>query len=143
MSVQLPDSVRAIVESDALAHVVTINTDGSPNATLAWVGLDDDELVIGTLFDQKKLQNLRRDPRIAISLEAGARNPSGLDEYVVLEGRARVTEGGAAALLQELAGTYLGPGVKFPPMDDPPAGFVVRVAVERVRGMGPDGPIRS
>ena len=68
---------------------MTINADGSPNATLAWLGLDDDELVIGTLFDQKKLQNLRRDPRIAISLEAGARNPSGLDEYVVLEGRAR------------------------------------------------------
>ena len=61
----------------------------------------------------------------------------------MLEGRARVTEGGAAALLQELAGTYLGPGVKFPPMDDPPPGYVVRVAVERVRGMGPDGPIRS
>src|SRR6187455_547355 len=110
MSVPLPDPVRAIVESDALAHVVTINADGSPQATLAWVGLDDGEIVIGTLFDQKKLQNLRRDPRIAISLEAGARNASGLDEYVVLEGRARVTEGGAAALLQDLAGTYLGPG---------------------------------
>ena len=65
-------SVRAIVDSDALAHVVTINADGSPHATLAWLGLDDDEIVIGTLFDQKKLQNLRRDPRIAISLEAGA-----------------------------------------------------------------------
>ena len=143
MSVPLPDPVRAIVESDALAHVVTINADGSPQATLAWVGLDDGEIVIGTLFDQKKLQNLRRDPRIVISLEAGARNASGLDEYVVLEGRARVTEGGAAALLQDLAGTYLGPGVKFPPIDDPPPGFVVRVAVERVRGVGPDGPIRS
>ena len=133
----LPDSVRAIVESDALAHVVTINTDGSPNATLAWVGLDDDELVIGTLFDQKKLQNLRRDPRIAISLEAGARNPSGLDEYVVLEGRARVTEGGAPELLQELAQTYIGPGTTFPPMPDPPPGRVTHITPERFGGVGP------
>jgi PPOX class probable F420-dependent enzyme len=141
--VQLPDSVRAIVDSDALAHVVTINPDGSPQATLAWVGRDGDEVVFGTLFDQKKLQNLRRDPRVSISLEAGARNANGLDEYVVLEGTARLTEGGAAEMLQRLAATYLGPGVKFPPMDDPPAGFVVHVAVERVRGMGPDGPFRS
>ena len=143
MSISLPDSVRAIVDSDALAHVVTINADGSPQATLAWIGIEDDEIVFGTLFDQKKLQNLRRDPRVSISLEAGARNPNGLDEYVVLEGTARVTDGGAAALLQALAATYLGPGVKFPPMDDPPAGFVVRITVQRVRGMGPDGPIRT
>jgi PPOX class probable F420-dependent enzyme len=141
--VQLPDAVGAIVDSDALAHVVTINADGSPQATLAWVGIDGDEVVFGTLFDQKKLENLRRDPRVSISLEAGRRNANGLDEYVVLEGSARVTDGGAAELLQQLAATYLGPGVKFPPMEDPPAGYVVHVAVERVRGMGPDGPLRS
>ena len=57
----------------------------------------------------------------------------------MLEGNARVVEGGAAALLQQLARTYLGPGVKFPPMADPPAGFTVRMTVERVRGVGAEG----
>jgi PPOX class probable F420-dependent enzyme len=137
----LAADVLAVVESDALAHVVTLNADGSPQVSLAWVGVEADEVVIGTLFDQKKLANLRRDPRVSVSLEAGRRNPMGLDEYVVLHGRARVTEGGAPQLLQLLAHTYLGPDVTFPPMDDPPEGFVVRIAVDRVTGMGPEGPL--
>src|SRR5262245_30906720 len=115
---QIPAEVRAIVESDALAHVVTLDADGAPQVTLAWAGIDDDEVVLGTLFDQRKLQNLRRDPRIVISFEAGHRNDQGLDEYVALHGTARVTEGGAPELLQRLAVTHLGPGVKLPPMDD-------------------------
>jgi PPOX class probable F420-dependent enzyme len=136
---QIPPDVRAIVESDALAHVVTLDADGAPQVSLAWGGIDGDEVVIGTLFDQRKLQNLRRDPRISISFEAGHRNEQGLDEYVVLHGSARVSEGGAPELLQRLAVTHLGPGVKFPPIDDPPPGFVVRVAVDRVTGVGPEG----
>ena len=42
--------------------------------------------------------------------------------YLVLHGRARLTEGGAPELLQQLAYTYVGPGVKFPPMPEPPPG---------------------
>jgi hypothetical protein len=48
-----------------------------------------------------------------------------------------VTEGGGPELLQRLAYAYLGPGVKFPPMPNPPPGFVTRVQVERVSGIGP------
>jgi PPOX class probable F420-dependent enzyme len=137
--VELPEEVRAIVDSDALAHIVTLDADGAPHVTLAWLGRDGDELLIGTLFDQRKLQNIRRDPRVSISVEAGRRNEQGLGEYVVLEGTARVVEGGAPELLQQLAHTYLGPGVKFPPMDEPPAGFTVRMTVERIRGVGAEG----
>jgi PPOX class probable F420-dependent enzyme len=136
---QLSDDVRAIVESSALGHVATVDGDGAPHVTVAWLGLDGDDVVFGTLFDQRKLVNIRRDPRVAISIEAGTRNAQGLDEYVVLEGTAEVRDGGAPELLQRLAATYLGPGVKFPPMDDPPPGFVVHVRVTRVRGVGPEG----
>ena len=41
-----------------------------------------------------------------------------------------------AALLQRLAHVYLGPEVVFPAMPDPPPGFVVRIAVEKVSGIG-------
>jgi hypothetical protein len=54
----------------------------------------------------------------------------------VLDGTARITEGGAPELLQRLARTYLGPDVVFPAMPDPPPGFVVRIQVTRVRGIG-------
>jgi hypothetical protein len=60
-----------------------------------------------------------------------------LKQYVVVHGRGRVTDGGAPELLQELAYRYLGPGVTFPPMPDPPPGFVLRITPERIGGVGP------
>jgi PPOX class probable F420-dependent enzyme len=133
----LPDSARAVLESAALAHLVTLNPDGSPQVTIVWVGLDGDEIVVGHLPDHRKLRNIRNDSRVALSVETSERNAAGLNEYLVIYGTARVTEGGAAELLQELARTYLGPGVRFPPMDNPPPGYITHIAVDRISGVGP------
>ena len=76
---------------------------------------------------QQKLRNMARDPRVVISIESDVINDHGLREYLVLHGRARTTDGGAPELLQELAHTYLGADVRFPPMDDPPPGVVTHV----------------
>ena len=133
----IPAPVKELIDSSPIAHVVTLNGDGSPHVSLAWVGIEDGEIVIGTIPEQPKLRNIRRDPRVAISMVTGERNAYGLDEYVVLHGRARLTEGGAAELLQRLARGYLGPDIRFPPMPDPPPGWVIRIAVERVSGIGP------
>jgi len=136
-AVRLSAAARRLLESDALAHVVTVNPDGSPQVAVVWVGLEGDEIVSGHLDErQQKLRNLRRDPRVAISIETDRTNPMGLREHLVVHGRARTTEGGAADLLQRLAHTYLGPDVRFPPMDDPPPGVVVRITVERIGGVG-------
>jgi PPOX class probable F420-dependent enzyme len=135
--ITLPASARALIESGRLAHLVTLNADGSPQVAVVWAGVDGDEIVCGHLADQQKLRNVRRDPRVVLSMEGTGRNPIGLDEYLVVHGTARVTEGGAADLLQRLAHVYLGPDVKFPPMDDPPPGYVTRIAVDRIGGVGP------
>jgi hypothetical protein len=93
--------------------------------------------VLGSLGARQKLRNIEGDERVALSLETGRANPMGLMEYLVVYGRARITQGGAPELLQRLAEVYLGPGVKFPPMDDPPPGMVVRITPERYAGVGP------
>ncbi|MBW3595358.1 MAG: pyridoxamine 5'-phosphate oxidase family protein, partial [Actinobacteria bacterium] len=82
----IPDSARAVLESDAIAHFTTLDEDGTPHVTLAWVGVDGDEVVIATLADQRKLKNIRRDPRAVLSLVTGRRNDFGLDEYLVVHG---------------------------------------------------------
>ena len=133
----LTDPVRKALTAGRLAHLVTLEPDGTPQVSIVWVGLEDDQIVSGHLGDRRKLENVRRDPRVALSIETGGREPSGLDRYLVVHGTARVTEGGAPELLQELARFYLGEGVRFPPMDDPPPGFVLRVTPERVGGVGP------
>jgi hypothetical protein len=104
----LTESARRLIELGRLGHLVTVNSDGSPQVSLVWVGL-----------------------------EADARNAVGMQDYLVVHGRARIDEGGAPELLQRLAQTYVGPGTRFPPMPDPPPGYVMRISVERVGGQGP------
>jgi PPOX class probable F420-dependent enzyme len=133
----LNEAARRLIGSGALAHLVTINEDGSPQLSLVWVGLDGDELVSAHLDGrQKKLQNIRQDPRVALSFEADGDNGIGMRNYLVVHGTARITEGGAPELLHTLAQTYVGPGTVFPPMPNPPAGFVTHIAVDRVGGTG-------
>jgi PPOX class probable F420-dependent enzyme len=134
---EIPDEARAILEGDALAHLVTVNDDGSSQVSCVWVGLEDGEVVFASLGPRRKLDNIRRDPRVTLSLEGTNVSGIGLKEYLVLHGRARIVEGGGPELLQRLAHVYLGPEVKFPPMDDPPPGIVVRIAIERLGGVGP------
>jgi PPOX class probable F420-dependent enzyme len=133
----IPGSARALVAEGHLAHLVTLNADGSPQVSIVWTGIDGDELVSAHLHEAQKVRNLRRDPRAVISMESEVVEPNGLQQHLIAYCTARVTEGGAAALLQELAHAYLGPDVKFPPVDDPPPGFILRFTVDRVGGIGP------
>jgi PPOX class probable F420-dependent enzyme len=134
---KLPESARALIESGAHGHLVTLNPDGSPHVTVVWVGLDGDNLVMAHLPENKKVRNIRRDGRVAITFESENKSAMGLTEYLVVYGQARIEEGGAPELLQKLAYVYIGAGVKFPPMDNPPPGYITRIWVERISGVGP------
>jgi PPOX class probable F420-dependent enzyme len=133
----LHPEAREVIESDALAHMVTLNPDGSPQVTCVWVGLDDGEIVSAHLSRYQKIKNIERDPRVAISLEGEGLSDRGLRKYLVVRGTARIEEGGGPELLQRLAHTYIGPNAKYPPMDDPPPGYVIRVTPEKIGGEGP------
>jgi PPOX class probable F420-dependent enzyme len=134
----IPESVRELLATGPLAHVVTIDPDGTPRVTLAWAGLDGDELVMATFFhlDQPKLSNIRRDPRVVVSFAAKEFVGEDLHPYVVIQGRARITEGGALAVMDKLSESYIGPGQVFP-MRDVPDGIVVHIAIDRIYGQGP------
>ena len=134
----LPRSAKEFIALGRIGHLSTLARDGRPHVTCAWVGLDGDQLTIGTLFDQRKLRNMRRDPRVTLSFEGTEPNDIGLVPYLIVDGTAEVTEGGAPELLQQLAYVYLGPDTgTFPPMPDPPPGYVTRITPDRVGGVGP------
>jgi PPOX class probable F420-dependent enzyme len=136
--VSLDDAAKELLRSGALGHLVTINEDGSPQVSCVWVAVDGDELLTAHLdTGQRKLENVRRDPRVALSFEGSEIQEPGMRQYVVVHGTAAIEEGGAPELLQELAYVYLGPDVEFPPMEDPPPGVRLRISVERIGGIGP------
>ncbi len=139
---KLPDSAVALIEGGAHGHLVTINPDGSPQVSMVWVGVDDDELCIAALTPRKKMRNIERDPRVALTFESAQddRNlpgGTGLRYYLAVHGTARITVGGAPALLRKLAPAFVGPDVKFPRSDNPPEGWVMRITPERWHGHGP------
>ena len=135
--IELTDEVRRAITSGRLAHLSTVNEDGSPQVSVVWCGLDGDDIVIGHLMGGRKIANIARDPRVAITIETDGANAVGMAHYLIVYGTARLQEGGAAELLQRLAEIYVGPGVRFPPMDDPPAGHVIRISAQRLGGVGP------
>jgi PPOX class probable F420-dependent enzyme len=135
--VTLGPEARELLESSALVHMVTLNPDGSPQVTIVWAGLDGEEIVSAHMFPNQKVRNVRRDPRVSLSIEGTGLSDRGLKEYLVVHGHVALEEGGAPELLQRLAHVYLGPDVRFPPMDDPPAGYVMRITPDRVGGVCP------
>ena len=135
---KIPQSVRELILKAPLAHLTTINSDGGPQVTVVWVGIENEEFVIGHMATHKKVRNVRRDPRVALSLLSDKTNAQGLREYVVIYGNARVTEGSAVDLLQRLARIYVGPTADFPPaaMRNIP-GYITRITPTRFAGIGP------
>ena len=135
---KIPQTVREVIEKGPLAHLTTLNRDGSPQVTVVWVGIESEEFVIGHLSMHQKIRNVRRDPRVALSMLGDKTNAMGMREYVVVYGNARVTDGGAVNLLQRLAPIYLGPGAEYPPpaMRSIP-GYITRITPVRFVGIGP------
>jgi PPOX class probable F420-dependent enzyme len=131
--IHLDEATRAAVASGRLVHLATINRDGTPQVTCIYVGWDGDDIVAGHLADHVKLRNIRRDPRVTLSVESDVPF-EGFSPYVVLKGIARVEEGGAVAVLRRI--TH---GEFPPPGGDWPEGFVTRISPRQVSGTGPWG----
>ncbi|MEU7788291.1 PPOX class F420-dependent oxidoreductase [Amycolatopsis sp. NPDC049159] len=128
MSLTLPAAVRALIDGKNFATVATLDPDGSPQTSVVWVGLDDGDLVFSATEDRRKVRNLRRDPRLGVSI-TDAENPY---RHTQLRGTAELTPDPGKALPRALSHKYLA-------QDPPPEGpeverVVVRLKVDRIAG---------
>ena len=137
---KIPEPIRVLIAKAPFAQLTTLNSTGGPQVTVVWVGIENEEFVIGHLHPAtyQKVKNIRRDSRVALSMLSDATSAQKLREYLVVHGNARVTEGGAADLLQRLGRLYLGPNADFPPaaLRDTP-GSITRITPTRFAGIGP------
>ena len=138
---KLDDYARTLIGSAADATLVTLNPDGSPQVSVVWISLQttpdgDDEIVTAHLGEHQKVRNVRRDPRVALTVISLDRSGT-MTPYLSITGTARIEEGGAPELLAELAKTMIGPNAKFPPMNDPPPGYLTRITIDKMGGVGP------
>jgi len=64
----LEPDVRRLLNTTAVAHLATVLPDGSPHSVPLWVGTEGDRVAFLTGPGSRKARNLRRDPRVALSL---------------------------------------------------------------------------
>jgi PPOX class probable F420-dependent enzyme len=68
MAIALPDDVRALLDAPNYVHLSTLRADGSPRNWVVWVGVEGDHLLVCTGESTWKARDMRRDPRVAISV---------------------------------------------------------------------------
>src|SRR5216117_2534090 len=131
MAIKLPESARKVLQDKAYGHVVTL-AGGRPQVTMVWVDADGDEVLFNTAEGRRKAQNLRRDPRIIVSVQ----DRSNLQAYAVFHGKARITETGADEHIDKLAKRFLGAD-KYQLRQPGEKRLIVRISVDRIGGFGP------
>jgi PPOX class probable F420-dependent enzyme len=128
MAISLNQAVRRLLDDPNPAVLATINADGSPQTSVIWVGREGDELVISSAAGRRKDVNIRRDPRVSLSVY----DQQDSEVYAEIRGRATVTEDVGRALAVRLAEKYVGPGAGEEYLALPPE--IVRVVIRIVPG---------
>jgi len=132
----LAPELRELIEAGPLAHLATINADGTPQVSVIWIGLDGDDVVSGHLNWYAKLRNIDRDPRVVLSFDAPRTPGAVMNPYAVLKAEATIEPSeGTWDLLNRLAKVYMAPDAEFPAPRGP--GWIIRYQVTRVGGVGP------
>jgi PPOX class probable F420-dependent enzyme len=132
MVASLNESVRKLLDDPNPAVLGTVNPDGSPQTSVVWVGRDGDDLLISTAAGRRKERNMRRDPRV--SLTVYDRNDP--QQYAEIRGVATVAEDVGRQLAVQLEEQYEGPGAGDEYLQLPPevVRVVVRITPQRILG---------
>jgi PPOX class probable F420-dependent enzyme len=130
---------KFLSEGTRTAHIATVRRDGQPHVKPVWFVLDGEpgapELVFTTGADTVKGRTLRRDGRIAVSVD----DPAPPYSFVVLTGTTQVSEdlAGLRAAAARIGARYMGPGraEEFGKRNGVPGELLVRLVPTRVTGV--------
>ncbi|MDZ7746289.1 MAG: PPOX class F420-dependent oxidoreductase [Halobacteriales archaeon] len=102
----IPTEFHDLFETQTFAHLSTLLPDGAPQTTPVWVDYDvsANELLVNTARGRRKEKNIRRDPRVAVSMT----DPDDGYRYLAVRGTAELTTAGAVEHIDELAARYMG-----------------------------------
>jgi len=132
MSEAIPAKYRDLFSKKAFASLATLMPDGKPQVTPVWCDVEGDLVLINTAKGRQKDRNLRRDPRVALSLI----DPDNPYRYLELRGRVvEITEQGAAAHIDKMAKKYLGVD-KYPYKNPDEVRVIFKIQPEHATMMG-------
>jgi PPOX class probable F420-dependent enzyme len=125
-SVTFDDSVRAILDGKNFAAVATLGPDGAPQNSVVWIKREGDTVLFSSTDGRQKVRNLRRDPRVSLTVFDLA------DPYrsAEIRGTAEILPDEGKRLPYELAHKYL--GIDPPAEKDDEVRVIIRVVPRRV-----------
>ena len=134
--VALPESARALLADRAYGHLVTTNPSGTPQTSMLWVDVEGDEVLVNTSVGRAKTRNMRRDPRVLLSVQDRAEPP----QYLLIHGHVtEISAEGADEHIDMLTGRFLGLD-SYPFRQPGEQRLIVRIAADRLAGLGPWAP---
>src|SRR5262245_20812037 len=131
MSDTLPANFKDLFQNPAFAHLTTLMPDGSPQVSPVWCELDGEHVVINSAKGRQKDRNMRREPRVAMSIQ----DPANPYRYLQVRGRVEtITENGADAHIDKLSHKYMGKDYPFRAPGE--VRVIYRIRPEHVQTMG-------
>jgi len=130
---EIPADAQHLFEGKTFAHVATLMPDGSPQVSPVWIDREGDLVTFNTAEGRLKPENLRRDPRVAISIL----NPENPYENVLVRGKAvEFAEDGADEHIDALANRYMGVD-EYPLRQPGEVRVIVKIEPEKIHHMAP------
>lgn len=124
--ISFDDSVRSLLDGRNFAGVATIGPDGAPQNSVVWIKREGDTVLFSSIDARQKVRNLRRDPRISVSVYDLA-NPY---NSVEIRGTAEIVPDEAKRLPFELSHKYL--GIDPPAEKDDEVRVIIRVVPRKI-----------
>lgn len=132
MSQPIPEKYADLFEKPAFGNLGTLMPDGSPQVTPVWVDLDGKFVRFNSAKGRVKDKNIRRDPRVSITLQ----DPANPYRYLEIRGRVvDITENGADDHINKLSQKYLGKPV-YPYRQPGEVRVIYRIEPQKVNSMG-------
>lgn len=132
MAKMIPEQTAAFLALPNIAHFITLHADGSPHSVPVWYEFVDGRFFVFTPSTSVKLRNLKRDPRMTLSIASGDKPYA----YVVANGVAEVVSGDITERAVAIASRYEGPDGGAPYIEKLRARFdVVLVAMTPSRSV--------
>ena len=128
----IPASHADLLKRPTFANLATLNADGSPQVTPVWVDYDGKHVRFNSAKGRVKDKNVRRDPRVSVSLQ----DPANPYRYLEIRGRVvEITEKGADDHINKLSQKYLGKPV-YPYRQPGEVRVTYKIEPQKISSMG-------
>jgi len=128
----IPEKYADLLEKPAFGNLGTLMPDGSPQVTPVWVDFDGKHVLVNSAKGRLKDKNMRRDPRVSVSLQ----DPANPYRYLEIRGKVvDITEKGADDHINKMSQKYLGKPV-YPYRQPGEVRVLYKIEPKKVSSMG-------